>query len=199
MTNININIENKNFINNNKYIISEESIPIQLNLSIPLEKRTLQSFSHFSYQISGGQLLITNLKYDKLLKKVTDFKIYFLKDNEYKYILEFFASHICNNTCKALELAHPRKKISPIQVNEKFYSNKYLTNVKLCECCSIPIHIKDNISKSLTCKYCSCKEISTKYKIICSACNNEFCYSTYVYNCKLLNYPIRCSKCNSNF
>ena len=201
MTNINNsdnNFINDNFYRNYKYIISEESIPFQLNCSYPLEKRTLQSFSHFSYQISGGQLLIANLNYDKIYKKVTDFKIYFLKDNEYKNILEFFSSHICNNICKALELAHPRKKNNPIQVNEKFYSKRYLTDTKLCECCSLPFHMRD-FFKSLTCKFCSSKEVATKYKAICSQCNKEFLYSTYYYNCKLINYPNRCSKCNSNF
>ena len=129
---------------------------------------------------------------------MTDFKINFLKDNDYKNILEFFSSHICNNTCKALELLHPRKKNNPIQINDKFFSFKYLTDIQLCECCSVPTRIKD-INKSLTCKFCSNKEIATKYKAICSQCNNEFFYSTYVYNCKLINYPNKCFKCNSNF
>ena len=163
-----------------------------------MEKRTLQSFSHFSYQISGGQLIISNISYDKILKKVTNFKIYFLKNNEYKHILEFFSSHICDNTCKTLELIHPRKKNNLIKINEQFYSYKYLTNIKLCRCCSIPIRVKEN-NKSITCKFCSSKDIATKYKEICSKCNKEFFYSTYVYNSNLMNYPIKCPKCNPEF
>ena len=118
-----------------------------------MEKRTLQSFSHFSYQISGGQLLIADLNYDKNLKKVTNYKIYFLKDNEYKGILEFFASHVCDNTCKVLELVHPRKKNNPIEIDEKFYSHKYLTDIKLCECCSGPIRVKTYVNIVLLKKY----------------------------------------------
>ena len=188
---------NDEFYDNNKYIISEGSVPIPSEVCNPIEKRTLQSFSHFSYQISGGQLLI-KIDDNKELKKISNYKIYYLKDNEYKYILEFFASHICDNTCKALNLIHPRKKNSSITINDKFYSFKYLTDINLCKCCSVPININDN-SKSLTCKYCSSREIATKYKAICTQCKNDFFYSNYVYNCNLTNYPIKCPKCNSGF
>ena len=186
------------FYYNTKYIISEDSSSFQLNLSNPMSKTTLESFSHFSYQISGGQLLISILNYDKNIKKVTDFKIYFLKDNGYKNILEFFSSHICDNTCRALELVHPRKKRNPFEINEQFYSNKYLTDIKLCECCSLPITTPNN-NDDATCQFCSCKEISTKYKATCIECKNEFFYSTYLFNSKLINYPQKCLKCNSNF
>ena len=203
MNNLEKNKESENLIDekfyfNNKYIISEDSAPFQLYLSNPMSKTTLQSFSHFSYQISGGQLLISILNYDEILKKVTDFKIYFLKDKEYKNILEFFSSHICDNTCRALELVHPRKKRNPFVINENIYSHKYLTDIKLCECCSVPISVPYD-SKYLACHYCSGKEISSKYKAICINCKNEFYYSTYLFNCKLSNYPQKCLKCNSNF
>ena len=111
----NINSSNENYLKN-KYIISEDSNPIQLLTAVALNKRTIQSFIHFSYQITGGQIFISDINYDEELKKVTDFKIYNLKGNGYKKILEFFSSHICDNTCKALGLAHPRKKLKPIEV-----------------------------------------------------------------------------------
>ena len=183
--------------NNYKYIISEESVPFSTDICNPVEKKTLQSFSHFSYQISGGQLLI-KVNYDKKLNKINKYKVYYIKDNEYKNILEFFSSHICDNTCKTLNLLHPRKKNCSNDIDDKFYSNKYLTQIKLCKCCSVPIkNYKDN--KSLVCKYCSKQEISTKFKSICSQCKNEFFYSNYVYNCNLTNYPLKCTKCNSGF
>ena len=47
----------------------------------------LNTFSHFSYQISGGQLLISDFKYDKFKRIVTNFNIYFLEKNGYKNIL----------------------------------------------------------------------------------------------------------------
>ena len=195
----NIN-ENENYLKN-KYIISEDSNPIQLLTAVPLNKRTIQSFIHFSYQITGGQLLINDINYDEELKKVTDFKIYNLKGNGYKKILEFFSSHICDNTCRALGLAHPRKKLKPIEVKESFFSNKYLIETPLCKCCSVPYHIKPNKenSKSLNCGFCCWKESRTKEKADCSECKTPFTYSKYVYNCQLINYPNKCEKCSSKF
>ena len=198
-------IEDKNSLNDfclkNKYIISEDSNSIQLTTAVIPSKRILQSFCHFSYQISGGQLLITDIKYDNELKKVINFKIYSLKENGYKKILEFFSTHICDNTCKTLKLAHPRKKLDPIIVNDTFYSNKYLTDLNLCNCCSVPFHIKrdKNGNKSLNCGLCSWKESSSKVDAVCSQCQLPFVYSTYSYNCQLINYPNRCEKCNSKF
>jgi len=189
---------NNKFFSNSKYIISEESIPIELNNNIQVDKRTFQAFSHFSYQITGGELLITNLNYNNDNKKIKDFKIYYLKENGYKNILEFFSSHICDNTCKMIGLIHPRKKNTPIQIDEDFYSKKYLTEVCLCKCCSVPITIRDE-KKDKICGFCSCNETLAKYRIVCSECNNPFYFSKYVFNCNLTNYPNKCSKCNSNF
>ena len=199
-------LEDQNSLNNyclkNKYIISEDSNSIQLTTAVIPTKRTLQSYSHFSYQITGGQLIITDIKYDNELKKVTDFKIYSLKENGYKKILEFFSSHICDNTCKKLQLAHPRKKLNPIIINESFYSDKYLNDYSnLCLCCSVPFHLKEDKkgNKSLNCGLCSWKESISKVKSICTQCKMPFSYSSYAYNCQLINYPTKCEKCNKSF
>ena len=195
--------QNNNYINdefylNNRFIISEESIPFELNIKSDIDKRTLQAYSHFSYQITGGQMLITNLIYDKNSKKISDYKIYSLNENGYKNILEFFASHICDKTCKELKLVHPRKKINPIIINEKFFSYKYLTDFCLCYCCSVPIKINE-FNKKLICGSCLLKENSSRLNIYCSKCNSPFSFSSYQYNCKLENYPERCPNCSNNF
>ena len=70
------NLITEEFINNYRYIFTEDTI--QLNLSLKMEKRTLQSFSHFSYQLSGGQFLITDFDYDEINKIVNTFKIYYI-------------------------------------------------------------------------------------------------------------------------
>ena len=184
----------ENNSNNIKYIISEESVPIELNISTTVDNRTLEAFSHFSYQITGGQLIISNLKYNEETKKISDFQIHFLKDKGYKNILEFFASHICDHTCVSIGLVHPRKKINPILIDEKLYSKKYITNLILCSCCSVPILYNEKLSKSV-CELCLCNETFSKRKIICPQCNYPFYYSTYLYNSQLINYPQICPKC----
>ena len=193
----NANSLNGDFCLQNKYIISEDSNPIQLITAVPATKRILQSFSHFSYQITGGEILITDIGYDEDLKKVTEFKKYSLKENGYKKILEFFSTHICDNTCKKLGLAHPRKKLHPIQVKDTFYSNKYLNDINLCKCCSVPIHVLNDNNEN--CGFCSWKESKTKIKATCTSCHFPFFYSTYAYNCQLINYPNKCAKCSNNF
>ena len=192
------NLITEEFKNNYKYILAEDTI--QLNLSIKMEKRALQCFSHFSYQISGGQLLISDFDYDSNCKKVTKFKIYYSKKGDYKNILEFFASHICNNTCKTLDLIHPRKKIDT-PIDNEFFSEKYLTDIKLCHCCEVPINLDKNKIKDqiMSCDICECREVATKYKEICSKCGNMFFYSSHVYKCKLEKFPEFCEKCSNIF
>ena len=178
-----------------KYIISEDSNSIQLATAVPPTKRILQCFSHFSYQITGGQLLIADINYDKGLKKVREFKKYSL-NNEYNKILEFFSLHICDNTCKTLGLTHPRKKLNTIEIKETFYSNKYLINTNLCKCCSVPFHNFKN-NKNLNCGFCSLKESRSINKTVCSTCHCPFEYSIYAYNSQLITHPNKCQKCNS--
>ena len=187
------------FFLNNKYIISEDSTSIQLNTSVPPTKRVLQNFSHFSYQISGGQLFVTDINYDKELKKVTEYKIYNLKGEGYKRILEFFSSHICDNTCKILKLANPRKKLNPINVNENFFMDRYTLDIYLCECCSCPIQPKEESEENKNCGFCTWKKAQSKINIVCSKCKFPFFYSTYTHNCQFINYPDKCPKCISTF
>ena len=187
------------FFLNNKYIISEDSTSIQLNTSVPPTKRVLQNFSHFSYQISGGQLFVTDINYDKELKKVTEYKIYNLKGEGYKKILEFFSNHICDNTCKILKLANPRKKLNPINVNENFFMDRYTLDIYLCECCSCPIQPKEESEENKNCGFCTWKKAQSKINAVCSKCKFPFFYSTYTHNCQFINYPDKCPKCISTF
>ena len=183
---------------NNKFIISNESIPFEINVNSDIDKRTLQAYSHFSYQITGGQMLITNLEYNKTTKKIDNYKIFSLNENRYKDILEFFASHICDKTCKELKLIHPRKKINPIKISENFFNHKYLSETKLCRCCSLPVS-SNQTNKIEECGACALKEKLSNYNINCPKCNLTFTFSSYVYNCQLENYPETCYKCNNNF
>ena len=198
-----IDSNNSNILNvinlNVKYIISEHSLSIQLNNSVIPTQRIFQNFSHFSYQISGGQFFISDIIYDKELKKVTKYKLYNLKGEGYKKILEFFSSHICDNTCKALNLAHPRKKLNPVIVNENFFRGRYLLDINLCECCSCPIEPKEESQESKNCGFCSWKIAQSKVTAVCSQCKFPFLYSSYANNSQFINYPDKCDKCSTNF
>lgn len=184
------------FCQNLKYILSEDnlsSMPIDL-----LDKRDLESFIHFSYQITGGQMLITDLDYKDNI--CNNFKIYKINEGGYKKIFEFFASHMCNRTCQILELIHPRKKNNFI-LKDEFYNLKYLTNISLCECCRYPLafHEKHENEGNILCYSCDMKEFDNNCTVICKKCSNGFRYSEYYYRSLLRNYPKYCKKCRNNF
>ena len=206
--NIQIRSESMNFIKFKKYVVYEkednkvdDSIKIilgEISSSFPVSiseipnKRILQAFSHFSYQLTFGELIITDLVLDKKSKKIESYNIYFLKEKGYKKILEFFSDHVCNDICKHLELVNPRNKRHQIEINVQFYSRKYLINSKLCKCCSIPLRITNN--ENYCCKCMAEKSKSIK-KIVCQECHSLFEYSFYEYNSLLINYPKKCKKC----
>ena len=175
-----------------KLIIADIAIPFSVNLSVEPTKKILQSFTHFSYQISLGELMITNLEYNKEKGKITSYDIYYLKDNGYKNILKFFSNHVCNDICKFLDLVHPRKKINQIEINEHFFSKKYNPHYILCKCCSIPIR---KYSDEKYCCRCACDKLRSLKKIICEECHQIFDCFTYEYNSNLINYPVKCKNC----
>ena len=178
--------------NTNKIIISNLALSFPQSISEIPNKRILQAFIHFSYQITYGELIIMDLNLDKNKRIITNYNIYYLKENGYKKILEFFSMHVCNDICKYLDLVHPRKKKNQIEINEQFYSRKYLINYKLCKCCSIPIRKMNN--ENYCCK-CICEKIKSIRKKVCEDCHALFDYSIYEYNSELINYPNRCKKC----
>ena len=191
-----INILPEEFCINLKFMISENFN--FMNNNKPLEKNILECFSHFSYQISGGQLLISDLEYGN--GYITKFKVYKIKNGEYKNIMKFFVSHICNNYCKKLELIHPRKKNNE-GIKDEFYSQRYLTNTKLCECCKIPLNYYEFIEhdNKIYCSFCYKFVLEANFKDVCKKCSKNFFYSTYEYNTKLENYPNYCPKCENSF
>jgi hypothetical protein len=87
-------------INKLKIIIADNALPFSLNLSSLPDKKILQAFSHFSYQITLGEFIILNLEYNKEKQKIDSYDIFSLKNNGYKHILKFFSNHFCNNYCK---------------------------------------------------------------------------------------------------
>ena len=188
--NIEIKFEAINFIKFKKdvlYINSEKE-----QKSTEPTKKILQAFSHFSYQISLGELIILNLEYDRKKEKIMSYDIYYLKDNGYKNILKFFSNHVCNDICKYLNLVHPRKKAHQIEINEHFFSKKYNPHYILCKCCSIPIR---KYSDDKYCCKCACERLRSLKKKICEECHQIFDCFVYEYNSNLINHPVKCKNC----
>ena len=180
---------------NPKFFIANVDIPFSTNLTIEPTKKIFQAFSHFSYQVTLGELIIMNLEYNKDKKKIMSYDIYYLKDNGYKNILKFFSNHVCNDVCKYLNLIHPRKKSHQTEINEYFFSRKYNPHYILCKCCSIPIRKYSN--EKYCCK-CACDKLRSIKKKICEECHQIFDCFIFEYNSNLINPPVKCQKCREN-
>ena len=175
-----------------KIFIADIALPFSENLFIEPTKKILQAFSHFSYQISLGELIITNLEYNKEKSRIISYDINYSKRNGYKDILKFFSNHVCNDICKHLNLVHPRKKINQIEITEHFFSKQYNPHFILCKCCSIPIR---KYSDEKYCCRCAADKLRSIKKKICEECHKLFDCFTYEYNSNLINYPKKCENC----
>ena len=178
-----------------KFFIADIALTFSENLSCEPTKKILQAFSHFSYQISLGELIILNLEYNKEKEKIMSYDIYYLKDNGYKNILKFFSNHVCNDICKYLDLVHPRKKAHQIEINEHFFSKKFHPQYILCKCCSIPIR---KYSNDKYCCKCACEKLRSLKKKICEECHQLFDCFVYEYNSNLINHPLKCKNCRKS-
>ena len=156
----------------------------------------LNSFSHFSYQVSEGNLIITNIKYCKEKNVIIDFDVIFLENEKYKQIIKFFVNHYCDEICKKFCLVHPRKKKQNIDIS--FYYNFILTNTSLCECCNMPILCYNNKNIENICLNCNLKSIKDK-KTMCLNCYSQFKFSSFYYKSRFINYPKKCENCLIKF
>ena len=204
-----LNIENKQIIeiqNDNtnfpsKFIVANLSSLNYTNyygvfLSNFSSHNLLSAFSHFSYQISEGNLIITNIKYSKEKNVIIDFDIIFLEKENYNHIIKFFVNHYCDDICKKFLLVHPRKKKQIFDI--KFYSNFILSNTCLCECCNMPILFYNNKNIENICLFCNLKSIKDK-KTMCLNCYSQFKFSSFYYKSRFINYPKKCENCLIKF
>lgn len=163
-------------------------------INLPLTKNVLEAFTHFSYQITEGYLILSELELNEDKKSIKDFKINRIDSDGYGNIMKFFVSHYCNDVCKKLQLFHPRKKKVEFEVKEEFFYYDKVTNIKVCELCRIPI-----ISRDSCCYECIEKKNKTMKKRVCVECHSQFTFSCYYYNSKLINYPMKCEDCTFRF
>lgn len=173
-----------------------------------------QAFSHFTWQLTKGNLLITELQGVRGL--LTDAQIHCLDLSKfgegnlgYFGMMKFFMTHYCNKYCTQLKLIHPRKNLI---IDEKFdffidklerppYNDIIF---KLCDLCRKPFHTFTNTifykkadCHELCCKDCYDMLYSSTTNIVCSDCKTSFSSSQYRCLMKRMDLPTKCTKCRS--
>ena len=182
---------------NIQYLIAKEYLK---NYSSKYSKDILDCFSHFSFCISYGKLIIDNIKeYDG---KIFSFNIY--KDNindndlnneEYTNILKFFCYHKCNKYCNLLGLENININFYEINPdNIDIFKNKRIC----CICKSIfDIDIKYEYNRDNLCLCFECynKIYESKYIRACSICGEKYEYFYNYYILLKIETPSLCSEC----
>ena len=187
-----INNSNEKFPSNYLLCSNKSSFPSN-DISIP-SKKILDAFSHFSFQYSEGNLLISNLIIDEKINLISNYKIYKNCKEDYKDIMKFFISHYCNEICHKLKLYNPKRVKKNEDIKSDFFSRDKITDTKLCECCKIPMTSRDKC-----CQYCNKKILDTQINCKCEKCGNNFSFSLYYYNMKMICIPNKCQNCTFQF
>jgi hypothetical protein len=171
-----------------------------------------QAFSHFSWQLSKGYLMVVDLQ--GVGGYLTDPQIHCLNpkkfgDGNFGYVgmMKYFMTHQCNKYCKQLELIHPRQ-FYKIDKDYKFFVDKYIppqSSVKqytLCDLCREPyMALAGDIYKNKKkcwenfCDSCNGKRKNSFKGATCTKCNTFFKSSAYVYKMKRTDFPDKCQKC----
>lgn len=191
--NININLSEIHFYQCQNYIA-----PFFIAKEYPKKyvskynKSIYECFSHFSYCISSGKILIENIKeYDG---KIYDFDIYKdtdeLNSEENLNIFRFFCYHKCNKFCEIM-------KLNNIDIN--FYDINNKNNI-ICDICKIIFdknktnyeYNKDNL---YLCSECYRKVYESKYERVCVNCGNIFTYYYFYYILQKKETPTICELC----
>ena len=161
------------------------------------EQNLLNCFSHFSFCISFGKILIDDIK--EYNGKIFSFNIYKDKDNilnnnvnneEHINILKFFCYHKCNKYCDILGLN---------KIEKKFYEINSGDESKICCICRNVFKIGkeyDYKRDGLTlCFECYKKIYESKYVRACSICGEKFDYFYNYYILQRIETPSLCKEC----
>ena len=187
-----------------------------INSNLTENSEVAQAFSHFSWQITRGYLMIVDLQ--GVEEKLTDPQIHCIDDKKFGKgnlgnlgIIKFFISHECNTYCKYLELIHPKDFVK-IDENYDFFVEKFTPPVdnnklikKMCDLCTKTFLIKaiDLFDKKKKfwdafCPSCDKRRIKSFTKNKCSKCFKPFVSSAFYYMMKRTEFPSKCQKCIVN-
>ena len=159
----------------------------------------LDSFSHFSFCITYGQIIIDNIKeYDGYIYLFDIFKDSDEEEfNEDKYvnIFRFFTYHKCNKYCQLLGL----NKISKNFYNISPDDCTSFKNKRICDICKKVFEVdnkyeynKDNLC---LCFECYNKVYSSNYERVCCICGKKFEYLYNFYILQKIDPPSLCKEC----
>ena len=206
--NINLNtieIHLYEFTNYNiQYLIAKEYLQ---NCNHKYNDDILNCFSHFSFCISYGKILIDNIK--EYNGKIYSFDI--LKDNDnyndnynlnelndeeqYINIFKFFCYHKCNKYCNILGVNNIIKNFYNINPD----TIETFKNKRICEICKsiFKIDNKYNYNKDNLCLCFECynKIYESKYIRVCLICENKFEYLYNYYILQKIETPSMCKNC----
>jgi len=170
------------------------------------------AFSHFSWQITKGYLMIVDLQ--GVSGILTDPQIHCLNKKKfgkgnlgYYGMMKFFLTHCCNEYCELLELVHPRKK-KKIDSSFDFFVEKYKAprnddeTYVLCDLCRKPFLAasqlqfeKKTACQEIYCEPCDKERQETMLQEYCIDCGKSFYSSEYWFKMKRTDFPVRCSRC----
>ena len=176
------------------YHFSNYNIPflpskdLYTNVSQKFNEQFLEAFSHFSYCITYGQILIENIiEYNGLIFSFDLYKSD--NDNEQINILKFFSYHKCNKFCEILGLNEINKNFYEIE-NEEF---------KICDVCKKIFKIKKTeFERDGLCLCSNCYEIvyGKESVRVCCDCGKKFNYFYNFYLLTKVDIPSFCKECS---
>ena len=194
--NINLNTIEIHFYESSNY-----NAPYFIGKECPLiykqkyNQELYEAFSHYSFCISHGKILIEDIKeYNGKIYSFNIFKDeYDLNDEENINIFRFFCYHKCNNYCKVL-------KLNNVDIN--FYDNNTgnFMNKRICDICKVIFditHCNYDYEKDDLCLCINCykKIYESKYERVCGKCGNKFGYYYLFYILQKIEPPSICESC----
>jgi hypothetical protein len=182
---------------NLQYLIGKEYLK---NYTQKYDVNLLNSFSHFSFCISYGKILIENIK--EYNGYIYLFDIYKDNDNDdecsndYLNIFRFFCYHKCNKYCEMLGLNNVKKDFYEINPDNLVQ----FKNKRICGICKNIFDIENinyNYKRDDLCLCFDCynKIYESKYTRICCICENKFEYFYNFYLLQRIDPPSLCKTC----